>query len=118
MRHQKKKVTLDRQSASRHSLLANLAESLILYEKISTTKAKAKAVRSLVEKMITTARKNTLSARRALIRDLYTQNAVKKLMEVLGPRYAGRQGGYTRLTLASDRRLGDGSETATIELVK
>jgi len=111
-----KKVTLDRLSSGRRALLANLAESLILYEKIKTTKAKAKAVQSYVEKLITVSKKNTLAARRELIKDLYTQNAVKKLMEVLGPRYAERHGGYTRV-IATKTRVGDGAEEAFIELV-
>lgn len=116
MRHQKSKVTLDRKTAGRRSLLANLAESLIMYEKISTTKAKAKATRSVVEKFITTAKKNTLSARRTLLAKLYTPESVKKLMEVLGPRYAERHGGYTRITMVKNRK-GDGAEEVVIELV-
>lgn len=118
MRHQKKKVTLDRKSASRNALLANLAESLILYEKIMTTKAKAKVLKSFVEKLVTIAKKNTLSARRMLIAKLYTPNAVKKLMEVYGPRYAGKKGGYTRLVLISSVRDGDAAEKAIVEFVK
>ena len=118
MRHQKKKVTLDRKSASRNALLANLAESLILYEKVTTTKAKAKVLKSFTEKLITVAKKNTLSARRELIKRLYTENAVKKLMEVLAPRYAGKMGGYARLTLISGSRDGDGAERAMVELIK
>ncbi len=116
MRHQKKKITLDRDSAARRSLLANLAESLVLYEKIKTTKAKAKAVRSLVEKLITTAKKNNLAARRSLKSSLYTNNAVKKLMEHLAPRYAERNGGYARITMLRNR-LGDGAEEAMVELI-
>ncbi len=118
MRHQKKKITLDRKSASRNALLANLAESLILHEKIMTTKAKAKALKSFVEKLVTIAKKNNLSARRALIKELYTNNSVKKLMDVFGPRYAEKKGGYTRLILVSDTRVGDGAEKAILEFVK
>ncbi len=116
MRHQSKKVTLDRKTAGRRSLLANLAESLILYEKVQTTKAKAKAVQSVVEKLITKAKKNTLAARRDIIKVLYTENAVKKLMEQLGPKYAERKGGYTRVTVIKNR-VGDGAEVAMIELI-
>lgn len=116
MRHQKKKVTLDRDAAGRRSLLANLAESLILHEKIKTTKAKAKATRSLVERLITKAKKNDLAARRLLMRVLYTNNAIDKLMEVLGPRYLDRKGGYTRITLLGVRK-GDAGEEAMVELV-
>lgn len=116
MRHQKKKVTLDRKTAGRRSLLANLAESLILYEKIQTTLAKAKALRPLVEKLITKAKKNTLAARREIGKVLYTQNAVKKIMEVTGPKYKDRQGGYIRIIKVGNRK-GDNGQEAVIELV-
>lgn len=116
MRHQRKKATLGRKTAARRSLFANLAQSLILHEKIKTTKAKAKALRPYVEKLITKAKANTLAARRDLMKVLYTENAVKKLLEVIGPRYADRKGGYTRITVVRIRK-GDGSEEALIELV-
>ncbi|OGH69219.1 MAG: 50S ribosomal protein L17 [Candidatus Magasanikbacteria bacterium RIFCSPHIGHO2_02_FULL_45_10] len=116
MRHQKRKVTLSRAAPARNALLTHLAESLILYEKIRTTKAKAKAVRSVVERMITKSKKNTLAARRDLIALLDTQNAAKKLMEELGPRYKDRAGGYTRMTMLENRK-GDGAEEAIIEFV-
>lgn len=116
MRHQKKKITLDRNSANRRSLLANLAESLIIYEKIKTTKAKALAVRSYVEKLVTKAKTGTLSARREIIKNLYTANAVRKLMEQIGPRYKERKGGYTRITTIKNR-VGDGAVEAMIEFV-
>jgi large subunit ribosomal protein L17 len=116
MRHQKKKVTLDRKTGPRTALLKGLAESLILYEKINTTKAKAKAVRSVVEKLITRAKVNTLHNRRELERHLITGNTVKKLLEELGPRYAERKGGYTR-TIVLKNRVGDGAEEVLIELV-
>ena len=116
MRHQKKKVTLDRDAAGRRSLLANLAESLILHEKIKTTKAKAKATRSLVERLITKAKKNDLAARRLLMRVLYTNNAIDKLMEVLGPRYLDRKGGYTRMIKLNNPKAG--ASKAVLELVE
>lgn len=116
MRHQKNKVTLDRLSSARRSLLANLAESLIIYERITTTKAKAKAVERVVEKLITTSKKKNLASRRELQRYLYTENAVKKLVEQLSGRYAERKGGYTRVILMTPRK-GDGAERAMIELV-
>lgn len=116
MRHLKKKVILDRKRASRSALLANLAESLILYEKICTTKAKAMALKSIVEKLITTAKENTLSAKRILNSQLYTDNAVKKLLEVLGPRYAEKKGGFTRI-IAIKNRIGDGAKEVIIEFV-
>jgi large subunit ribosomal protein L17 len=116
MRHQKNKITLDRKTAARRSLMANLAESLFLYEKIKTTKAKAKALRPFAEKLITKSKDQTLAARREILKTLYTANATKKLMEVIGPRYKERHGGYTRIT-ALPRRKGDAAEEAIIELV-
>src|SRR3989344_3621279 len=113
MRHQKRKVTLDRKTASRRALLANLAESLVLYEKIRTTKAKGKAVRSMTERLITKAKKNTLAVRRDLGSVLYTKNAIRKLMEELGPRYKERAGGYTRITMVKNR-IGDGAEEVLV----
>lgn len=116
MRHQKKKVTLDRKTGPRTALLAGLVESLILYEKINTTKAKAKAVRSLAERLITKAKTNSLHTRRELEKRLYTKNTVKKLLEEIGPRYVERKGGYTRITTVKNR-VGDGAEEVLIELV-
>ncbi len=116
MRHQKNKVTLDRKTGPRQALLRNLAESLILHEKIRTTKAKARAVRSLVERLITKSKPNTLAARRALIAVLHNDAAVKKLMSVLGPRFKARAGGYTRTTMVANR-VGDGAEEVVIEFV-
>jgi large subunit ribosomal protein L17 len=116
MRHQKRKVTLDRKTGPREALLKGLAESLILYEKINTTKAKAKAVRTVVEKMITKAKSDSLAARRDLQSRLHTKNTVKKLIEELGPRYKDRKGGYTRITMLKNR-VGDGAEEVLIELV-
>lgn len=116
MRHQMKKITLDRTAAARRALLSNLAASLILYEKISTTKAKAKATQELVERLITKAKQKDLNARRALAVVLPVKNAVKKLMEVIGPKYAARRGGYTRITVTGNRK-GDNAEEAVIEFV-
>jgi len=116
MRHQKKTKILDRKSAARRSLMANLAESLILYEKVRTTKAKAKALRPFIEKMITKARKGDLASRRELIASLYTENAVRKLIDDIGPRYKERNGGYTRI-VKLETRGGDGAEEAIIEFV-
>jgi large subunit ribosomal protein L17 len=116
MRHRKKKITLDRTAPARKALLSNLAESLVLYEKITTTKAKARAVRSLVEKLVTFSKQNTLTVRRSLLSKLHTKNAVNKLLEQLGPRYKDRAGGYTRVVLIKNRK-GDGAEEAMVEFV-
>ncbi len=116
MRHRNKTKILDRKKEPRELMLRNLASSILLYEKVKTTEAKAKAVRPLVERMITTAKKGDLNARRGLIKVLLQKNAVKKVMEVLGERYKDRKGGYTRITKLGTRQ-GDGAEMVQIELV-
>ncbi|MFH1145803.1 MAG: 50S ribosomal protein L17 [bacterium] len=117
MRHLKKKTTLDRKTGPRRALLKNLAQAVILYEKVTTTEAKAKAIRPIVEKMITVGKENTLVARRKLLSVLPTENAVKKVLEVLGPKYKERKGGYTRIIKLQKVRVGDGGKQAIIELV-
>lgn len=107
---------MDREKAPREALLRNLAASVILYEKIKTTQAKAKAVRPLVEKAITVGKKPTLAARRQLLAFFYTEHPVKKILEVLGPRYGTRPGGYTRIVKLAPRK-NDGAEMVNIELV-
>ncbi len=116
MRHRNKNKILDRKKGPRELMLRNLASSILLYEKVKTTKAKAQAVRPLVEKMITSAKAGDLAARRGLIKVLLQKNAVKKAMEVLGVRYKNRPGGYTRTTKLGVRQ-GDGAEMVQIELV-
>ena len=115
MRHHKAGKKLGRLTASRRALMRSLATSLIIYEKIKTTKAKAKVLRSKVEKLITLGEKNTVNNRRRLLTVLPI-NAVKKVLEVLGPRYASRPGGYTRIIKIGPRQ-GDGAELVQIELV-
>ena len=97
-------------------MLRNLASSIILYEKVQTTRAKAAAVRPLVEKLITISKANDLNARRHLLEVLLQKNAVLKAMEVLSVRYQGRAGGYTR-TIKLGARQGDGAQMVQIELV-
>lgn len=116
MRHRNKGRILGRTTAPRKHLLANLAQSVILYEKVRTTEAKAKEVRPVVERLITFGKKPTLATRRLLLKRLPTENAVKKILEVLGPRYATRAGGYTRITKVG-RRQGDAAKMAVLELV-
>jgi len=116
MRHRNKNKILDRQKGPRELMLRNLASSILLYEKVKTTKAKAQAVRPLVERMITASKAGDLSARRGLIKALLQKNAVKKSIEVLGVRYQTRPGGYTRVTKLGSR-AGDGAEMVQIELV-
>jgi large subunit ribosomal protein L17 len=116
MRHQKKKVTLDRARAPRIALLRSLAEALVLNDRIITTKAKARAARAVVEKLITRAKTNNLTSRRYLMGTLYTKKAVDKMLTELGPRYVDRKGGYTRIVTVKNR-VGDGAEEALIEFV-
>jgi len=116
MRHRKKEKILDRKVGPRKALFRNLAVSLVLYEKIKTTKAKAKAIKPIVERLITKGKDNGIASRRNLLKYLYKESAVKKILEELGPRYKERKGGYTRI-LNLKRRQGDGAEIVQIELV-
>ncbi len=117
MRHRVKQKTLDRKGDARKALMRGLATSVILYENVNTTLAKAKAVRPLVEKLITKGKTKSLESRRNLMKVLLVENAVNKTLEELGPRYANRAGGYTRI-IKLGRRKGDGAEIAQIQLVK
>lgn len=114
MRHRAKKHLRGDTDRRRKELRA-LASALILYERIETTHARAKLARSKVEKMITRGKGQNLNARRLLSRDLPTQ-AVKKILEVLSPRYQSRGGGYTRILHTG--KFKDGTAKVSLELVK
>jgi large subunit ribosomal protein L17 len=116
MRHRKNKVTLSRTKAARESMLRTMAADVVLHEGITTSEAKAKAVKPLVEKMITRGKSGSLAARRYLTAFFPTEAAVKKIIDVLGVRYATRPGGYTRITKLGQRQ-GDASVQVRIELV-
>ena len=116
MRHRSKKITLDRKSSARNALLKNAAAQLFIYEKITTTEAKAKALRSYAERLITKSKTPTLATRRNLMKVMPGENVVKKLLEQVGPRYQSRPGGYTRIVKLGARK-GDGAQVARIELV-
>lgn len=116
MRHRKTGKTLGRTATARKALLRDLATSLVVYEKIETTEAKAKAMRPVVEKLITKAGLGTLAARRALLAYFTTEQPVNKLMDVIGPRYKSRAGGYTRI-LKLRTRQGDAAKVVRVELV-
>lgn len=116
MRHRHKGKTLDRKVGPRQALVKNLAASVILYEQVRTTTAKAKAIRPYVERLVTLAKAPTLANRRLLLGRVPTEGVVKKLIEVLGPRYKSRAGGYTRV-LKLGRRVGDRAEESMIEFV-
>jgi large subunit ribosomal protein L17 len=116
MRHKVAGFKLKREVDSRDALLRNLATSVILEERVITTVPKAKAVKPLVEKMITLAKADTLHSRRQAAAVLRTPASVKKLFDTLGTRFGQRNGGYTRITRLGPRK-GDGAEQALIELV-
>ncbi len=116
MRHQVKRRYLRRNSAHRRALLRNLVTSFLEKERIRTTLAKAKATKPLAEKMITLAKKNTLHTRRMALSYLTKEAAVKRLFEEIGPRFAERPGGYSRIIKLGFRK-GDGAEMGLLELV-
>lgn len=117
MRHRKVGKVFDRQKAPREAMLKSLAQSVVLYEKVRTTAAKAKAIRGPVERLVTRGKNPTLSNRRYLLAYFGGQDLpVKKILEVLSPRYQTRAGGYTRISKIGPR-LGDGGEMVQIEFV-
>jgi large subunit ribosomal protein L17 len=117
MMHNVAGKSLGRNSAHRAALRKNLTVSLILHERVVTTLPKAKALRPHVEKVITLGKKNTLANVRRAAALLQDKEAVKKLFDVIGPRYANRAGGYTRIMRMGDYRIGDGGSKAVFELV-
>ena len=116
MRHRNAGRQLRRTSEQKLALLRGLATSLIEHEAIETTEAKAKELRPFVEKLITKAKEGTLHARRLAGRHIQKREAADKLFQTIGPRFATRAGGYTRI-LKTGHRRGDGAEMARIELV-
>src|SRR5882724_9136599 len=123
MRHKVAGYKLKRNVAVRRSLFRGLVTSVIEHERVVTTVPKAKAVRPLVEKMITLAKRDTLHTRRQAAAFLQTPEAVKKLFDKLGTRFGQRSGGYTRIVRIGSKtgsavtRKGDGAEMAMLELV-
>jgi len=116
MRHRRGGFKLKRDVGSRNSLLKGLVTSIIEQERVITTVPKAKAVKPLVEKMITLAKQDTLHSRRRAAAFLETPASVKKLFDTLGTRFGQRDGGYSRIVRLGPRK-GDGAELAMIELV-
>ena len=116
MRHNKSINHLGRQSGHRKALLANMASSLILNKRIVTTVAKAKALKSYVEPLITKSKEDTTHSRRVVFSYLKDKNAVTELFRTVAPKIADRPGGYTRV-LHVGFRQGDAAEMALIELV-
>ena len=121
MMHRVAGKSLQRNSAHRKALRMNFTVSVIKHERVVTTLAKAKALRPFVEKVITLARSNDAKTRLHRIRQaasiLQDKGAVKKLFDVIGPRFANRAGGYTRILRLPDYRIGDGGTKVVFELV-
>jgi len=116
MRHGKVYRKLNRKPEHRRAMFANMAAALIKHEQITTTLPKAKDLRPIVEKLITLGKRGDLHARRQAISQLRDVAMVKKLFDVLGPRYKERHGGYTRV-LKAGFRYGDSAPVAVIEFV-
>ena len=116
MRHLKSGRKLNRTSSHRKAMLSNMATSLLQHERIQTTDAKAKEVRRVAERLITFAKKGGLHNRRLAFRTIRDEKVLAKLFEEIGPRYAERAGGYTRI-LKLGYRKGDNAPVSVIELV-
>ncbi len=116
MRHGHKQRLLNKSSTHRLSLLANLASDLIVHEQLTTTLPKAKELKKFVDKVITLGKKGDLAARRLALSRIRNQEAVKKLFDVIAPRYKARNGGYSRV-MKFGHRFGDAADVAIIELV-
>ena len=116
MRHRNQGRKLNVTSSHRTAMFANMAAALIKHEQITTTLPKAKEMRPFVEKLVTLSRRADLHARRLAMSQVRDADQVKKLFDVIGPRYAGRPGGYTRVLKAGFRH-GDNAAMAIIEFV-
>lgn len=116
MRHLNSINHLGRKSADRKAMMANLASSLILHKRITTTNAKARALRTYVEPLITKSKDDSTHSRRVVFSYLENKTAVSELFREVAPRIASRPGGYTRI-LKLGNRLGDSAEMCIIELV-
>jgi large subunit ribosomal protein L17 len=116
MRHGKVHRKLNRKSEHRRAMFANMAAALIKHEQIVTTLPKAKDLRPVVEKLVTLGKRGDLHARRQAVSELRDRAMVKKLFDVIGPRYKERNGGYTRV-LKAGYRYGDSAPVAVIEFV-
>ncbi len=117
MRHGKKINHLGRTASHRRALLSNMASSLILEKRITTTVAKAKALRKYVEPLLTKAKSDTTHSRRMVFSYLQNKESVKELFSSVASKIAERAGGYTRIIKMGDVRLGDNAEMCMIELV-
>ncbi len=116
MRHRKKGRSLSRTASHRRAVLRNLATSLFRHGRIETTTAKAKELRPFAERLITLAKRGDLHARRLAARRIADREVLGTLFDQIGPRYAERPGGYTRILRLGNRR-GDAADMSLIELV-
>ncbi|MBA7672663.1 50S ribosomal protein L17 [subsurface metagenome] len=116
MKHRKKGKKLGLDKAHRKSLLNNLIGSLIFYEEVATTQAKAKEAARLAEKLITLAKNDSLYHRRRILRVIRNEKIAKKLFEVIAPRYQEHKGGYTQITRLRKRK-GDNALICKVKLV-
>lgn len=116
MRHNKKFNHLGRTADHRQAMLANMAISLIMHKRITTTLAKAKALKKYVEPLITRSKDDTTNSRRVVFRYLQNKYAVTELFKVIAEKVGDRPGGYTRI-IKLGSRIGDGADVAFIELV-
>ena len=116
MKHRVSGRKLGRTSSHRLAVLRNLSTSLFRHERITTTLMKAKELRPFAERLITISKRETLHARRLVLRDIHDKDVVAKMFDALSSRYAQRPGGYTRIIKLGPRR-GDNAEIARIELV-
>ncbi len=117
MRHERAGKKFGRPTNQRVALYRSLAGALFMHDRITTTEAKAKAVRAYVEKLITLARQPSVHHRRLALQDLPNKDAVERLFKEIGPRMASRPGGYTRIVKLGPR-FGDAAPMAIIELVE
>lgn len=116
MRHSRVINHLGRTSAHRNAMLANMAVSLIMHKRITTTTAKAKALKTYVEPVITKSKEDSTASRREVFSFLKDKKAVVELFREISPKIAGRPGGYTRI-LKTGNRIGDNAEMCILELV-
>jgi large subunit ribosomal protein L17 len=117
MRHRKRRRKLSRSSSHRLALLRNLASALIKEEKILTTVAKAKELKSFAEHLITLAKKGDITSRRLVARHIHKKDLVKKLFDIISPRFSDRTSGFTRIVRTGKFRKGDGAELAVVCLI-
>lgn len=117
MRHRKKGRSLSRTPSHKKATLRNMATSLFRHERIETTKAKAKELRPFAEKLITISKQDDVHSRRRVAKHIRDREVLQKLFDSIAPRFAERDGGYTRVLKLGARR-GDGAEKALIELVE